>query len=357
MSSDGPTLDLTADVVTLTRQLVDIESVSRHEQAITDAVEAALRALGHLSVERIGNTLVARTDLGRPERVVIAGHLDTVPLNDNLPGRLDGDLLWGLGSCDMKGGDAVILRLAATLTRPVRDLTFVLYDCEEIEAAANGLNKLSLTRPELLRGDFAILMEPSDGGIEAGCQGTMRARVTTRGERAHSARSWAGVNAIHGVTPILASLAEHEPRQPVIDGLRYHEGLNAVFIEGGVAGNVIPDACTVTVNYRFAPDRSEAEAEAFVREFFAGYDVEVTDSEPGALPGLGLPTAKAFLDAVGVAPRPKFGWTDVARFTGLGVPAVNYGPGDPLLAHKQDEHVPIAQIRECERVLRDWLTT
>jgi succinyl-diaminopimelate desuccinylase len=357
MRPDTPTLDLTADVVTLTRQLVDIESVSRAEQAIADAVEAALRALDHLRVERIGNTLVARTDLGRPERVVIAGHLDTVPVNDNLPARLDGDELWGLGSCDMKGGDAVILRLAATLTEPVRDLTFVLYDCEEIEAAANGLNRLAQTRPELLHGDFAILMEPSDGGIEAGCQGTMRARVTTRGERAHSARSWAGVNAIHGVAPILAALAEHEPRQPVIDGLRYHEGLNAVFIEGGVAGNVIPDTCTVTVNYRFAPDRSEAEAEAFVREFFAGYDVEVTDSAPGALPGLGLPAAKAFLDAVGVAPRPKFGWTDVARFTGLGVPAVNYGPGDPLLAHKHDEHVPIAQIRECERVLRDWLTT
>lgn len=356
MSSDGPTLDLTADVVTLTRQLVDIESVSRAEQTITDAVEAALRALDHLSVERIGNTVVARTDLGRPERVVLAGHLDTVPLNDNLPGRLDGDLLWGLGSCDMKGGDAVILRLAATLTEPVRDLTFVLYDCEEVEAAANGLNRLSRTRPELLRADFAILMEPSDGGIEAGCQGTMRARVTTRGERAHSARSWAGVNAIHGIAPLLAGLAAHEPRRPVIDGLTYHEGLNAVFIEGGVAGNVIPDACTVTVNYRFAPDRSEAEAEAFLRAHFAGYDVEITDSAPGALPGLGLPAAKAFLDAVGVAPRPKFGWTDVARFSGLGIPAVNYGPGDPLLAHKQDEHVPIGQIRECERVLRDWLS-
>jgi succinyl-diaminopimelate desuccinylase len=356
MSSDGPMLDLTADVVSLTRQLVDIESVSRGEQAITDAVERALRALDHLSVERIGNTLVARTNLGRPERVVIAGHLDTVPVNDNLPSRLDGDVLWGLGSCDMKGGDAVILRLAATLTEPVRDLTFVLYDCEEIEAAANGLNRLSQARPELLGADFAILMEPSEAGVEAGCQGTMRVRVTTRGERAHSARSWAGVNAIHGAAPILTTLVEHQPRRPVIDGLTYHEGLNAVFVEGGVAGNVIPDACTVTVNYRFAPDRSEAEAEAFLRELFAGYDVEVTDSAPGALPGLGLPAAKAFLDAVSAQPRPKFGWTDVARFTGLGIPAVNYGPGDPLLAHKRDEHVPIAQIQECERVLRDWLT-
>jgi succinyl-diaminopimelate desuccinylase len=185
----------------------------------------------------------------------------------------------------------------------------------------------------------------------------MRVRVTARGERAHSARSWAGVNAIHGVAPILAKLAAFEPRQPVIDGLRYHEGLNAVFIEGGVAGNVVPDACTVTVNHRFAPDRSEADAEAFLREFFAGYDVEVTDSAPGALPGLTLPAAKAFLDAVGVEARPKFGWTDVARFSALGVPAVNFGPGDPMLAHKQDEHVPVDQIRRCEQVLRDWLAS
>jgi len=353
-------LDLGADVVEVTRQLIDIESVSRNERAIADAVEEALRACTHLSVERIGNNLIARTDLGRPERVVIAGHLDTVPVNDNLPARLepgpDGDLLWGLGSCDMKGGDAVILRLAATVAEPVRDVTFLLYDCEEIEASANGLNRLSQTRPELLRADFAILMEPSDAGVEAGCQGTMRVRVSTRGERAHSARAWAGVNAIHGAAPLLAKLAAHEPRQPVIDGLRYHEGLNAVFIEGGVAGNVIPDACTVTVNYRFAPDRSEAEAEAFLREFFAGYDVEVTDSAPGALPGLGLPAAKAFIEAVGAQPRPKFGWTDVARFSALGVPAVNFGPGDPMLAHKQDEHVPVDQLRACERVLRDWLS-
>jgi len=355
------TLDLSADVVELTRQLVDIESVSRNEQAIADAVEEALRALPHLSVERIGNNLLARTDLGRSERVVIAGHLDTVPLNDNLPARFEPstgsgtELLWGLGSCDMKGGDAVILKLAADLAEPVRDLTFVLYECEEIEAAANGLNRLAKDRPELLQADFAILMEPSEAGVEAGCQGTMRVRVTTKGERAHSARSWAGVNAIHGAAPILAKLAAFEPRRPTIDGLQYHEGLNAVFIEGGVAGNVVPDACTVTVNYRFAPDLSEAEAEAFLRELFAGYDVEVTDSAPGALPGLGLPAAKAFLEAVGATARPKFGWTDVARFSALGVPAVNFGPGDPMLAHKQDEHVPVAQIRHCEQVLKEWL--
>lgn len=355
-----PALDLTTDVVTLTRQLVDIESVSRDEGPIADAVEAALRALPHLVVSRYGHTIVARTELGRPERVVIAGHLDTVPVNGNLPSRLEDGVLHGLGSCDMKGGDAVILRLAATLAAPVRDVTYVLYEAEEIEAEHNGLNKLGQHHPELLAADFAILMEPSDGGVEAGCQGTLRVEVRTAGERAHSARSWRGVNAIHRAGEVLRRLEAYEPRRPVIDGLEYHEGLNAVFVSGGVAGNVIPDECVVTVNYRFAPDRSEAEALAFVRDFFEGYDVRVTDSAPGALPGLDRPAAKAFVAAVQAMGsgevRPKFGWTDVARFTVLGVPAVNFGPGDPAYAHKQDEHVPVAQIEHCERALRAWLT-
>ncbi|WP_435745952.1 succinyl-diaminopimelate desuccinylase [Nocardioides sp. SYSU DS0663] len=353
-------LDLTQDVVSLTAALVDIESVSRAEEEIADAVEEALRRLPHLQVFRHGHNVVARTTLGRGERVVIAGHLDTVPVNDNLPSRLerrpDGDVLHGLGTCDMKGGDAVILKLAASVTEPVRDVTYVLYEAEEIDAEFNGLKLLSEARPDLLEADFAILMEPSNAGVEAGCQGTLRVQVRTTGERAHSARSWRGVNAIHGAADVLARLAAYEPRRPVIDGLEYHEGLNAVHISGGVAGNVIPDECVVEVNFRFAPDRSETEAEAFVREFFEGYDVRLTDTAPGALPGLDRPAAKAFVEAVGGRVGPKFGWTDVARFTGLGVPAVNYGPGDPMLAHKQDEHVAVAEIEECERRLRAWLT-
>lgn len=350
-------LDLTADAVTLTRQLVDIESVSQHEQEIADAVEAALSALPHLTVTRRGHTVVARTDLGRDERVVIAGHLDTVPLNDNLPSRLDEatGLLHGLGTCDMKGGDAVILRLAATVPEPTRDVTYVLYESEEIDAEFNGLNLLSQSDPDLLAADFAILMEPSDGVVEAGCQGTLRVEVRTVGERAHSARSWKGVNAIHGAADVLVRLQAYEARRPVIDGLEYHEGLNAVAIRGGVAGNVLPDECVVEVNFRFAPDRSEADAEAFVRDFFDGYDVRLTDTSPGALPGLDRPAAKQFVEAVGGVVNPKFGWTDVARFTVLGVPAVNFGPGDPMLAHKQEEHVPVAQIVHCESVLREWL--
>jgi len=353
-----PSLDLATDVVTLTAALVDIESVSLAEQHIADAVEAALGALPHLQVLRRGNTVVARTELGRGERVVVAGHLDTVPVNDNLPSRLDAGtgLLHGLGTCDMKGGDAVILRLAATVPEPVRDVTYVLYEGEEIDAEYNGLQHLSESDPHLLEADFAILMEPSDAVVEAGCQGTLRVEVRTTGERAHSARSWRGVNAIHGAGEVLARLNAYEARRPVIDGLEYHEGLNAVFIRGGVAGNVLPDECVVEVNFRFAPDRSEAEAEQFVREFFEGFDVRLTDTAPGALPGLDRPAARAFVEAVGGVVNPKFGWTDVARFTALGVPAVNFGPGDPMLAHKQEEFVPVAQVEHCERTLRAWLT-
>ena len=349
-------IDLSTDVVTLTEQLVNIFSVSHHEQEIADAIEEALRPYPHLELFRRGSTVVARTDLGRAERVVLAGHIDTVPLNDNLPARRDGDVMHGLGTCDMKGGDAVILKLAAELSEPNRDLTYVLYEAEEVDSVHNGLRKLGESDPELLAADFAILMEPSNAGIEAGCQGTLRALVTTRGERAHSARSWRGVNAIHGAGEVLNRLAAYEARRPVIDGLEYHEGLNAVGITGGVAGNVVPDECVVTVNFRFAPDRSTAEAEAFVLEFFDGFELEVVDLAPGALPGLHLPAARAFVETVGGTVAPKFGWTDVARFSELSIPAVNYGPGDPLYAHKKDEHVPVADITSCEDTLRRWLT-
>ena len=350
-------LDLSRDVVALTEALVDVPSESRDERALADLVEEALRALPHLEVTRIGHSIVARTDLGRPERVVVAGHIDTVPANDNLPVRNDGTLLHGLGTCDMKGGVAVALRLAHDLVEPVRDVTYVFYEAEEIDDVFNGLGIVARERPDLVRGDFAILMEPSDAVVEAGCQGTLRVEVRTTGERAHSARSWRGSNAIHSAGEVLRRLEAYEARRPVIDGLEYHEGLNAVGISGGVATNVLPDECVVTVNFRYAPDRSEEQALAFVRDVFAGYDLRVTDSAPGALPGLGVPAAAAFVEAVGGKVNPKFGWTDVARFTGLGVPAVNYGPGDPMLAHKQEEHVPIAQLHSCEEALRTWLTT
>jgi succinyl-diaminopimelate desuccinylase len=351
-----PSLDLTADVVALTAALVDIESVSRHEAAIADAVEDAVRAVPGLDVVRDGDAVVARSDLGRSERVVIAGHLDTVPVNANLPSRLDGDTLYGLGSCDMKGGVAVALRLAATLAEPVRDVTYVFYDCEEIEAEHNGLGRLARTRPDLLAADFAILMEPSGAVVEAGCQGSVRVDVIVPGVRAHSARWWMGTNAIHAVAPVLERLVAYEPRTPLVDGLTYREGLNAVGIRGGVAGNVLPDECRVSVNYRFAPSRDVDGALDHLRAVFDGFAIEVLDAAPGALPGLDRPAAAAFVTAVGGEVRPKFGWTDVARFSELDVPAVNFGPGDPSLAHSQGESVPLAHLRHCEATMRRWLS-
>jgi len=348
-------LDLSSDSAELTAALVDVESVSGGEADLAAAIERALRACAHLSVHRDGNTVVARTSLGRPERVIVAGHIDTVPIAGNLPSRRENGLLYGCGSCDMKSGVAVALRLAARLTQPRPDVTWVFYDCEEVEAERNGLLRVSRHRPGLLQGDMAVLMEPTGALIEGGCQGTLRAEVTARGKRAHSARSWMGQNAIHGAGGILGLLGSYQPREPVVDGLRYHEGLNAVGISGGVAGNVIPDECVVTVNYRFAPDRSEQEAAAHVREVFGDYEVEITDSAPGARPGLDHPAAAALLAAVPGTPRAKFGWTDVARFALLGMPALNYGPGDPMLAHSPDEHVPVAQIAECEATMAAWL--
>jgi succinyl-diaminopimelate desuccinylase len=352
----NPALDLSQDAVAVTAQLVDIPSVSRAEQPLADAVEQALRAVPHLTVDRDGEAVVARTRLGRAERVVLAGHLDTVPIAGNLPSRLDGGLLYGCGTTDMKSGVAVQLRLAATLPEPNRDLTFVFYDAEEIAAEFNGLGRLAERHPQWLAGDFAVLLEPTSAVVEGGCQGTLRVRVETTGRRAHSARGWLGENAIHAAAPVLDRLASYEPRHVEIDGLTYREGLNAVMIEGGIAGNVIPDACAVTVNYRFAPNRSEQEALAHVREVFDGLTVVLTDSAPGALPGLSHPAATAFIDAIGGEPAPKYGWTDVARFSALGIPAVNYGPGDPKLAHTREEHVATAAVLRCEERLRRWLT-
>ena len=355
-----PELDLTVDVADLLQTLIDVPSESLQEQAIADAVEVAVRRLPHLDVVRDGHTIIARTLLGRAERVVIGGHLDTVPANANLPSRrvvVDGeDRIYGLGACDMKGGVAVALRLAAALTEPTRDVTWIWYEAEEIDSQYNGLRRLADERPELLAADFAVLMEPSNAVVEAGCQGTMRVEVRTTGTRAHSARSWMGDNAIHKAGEILSRLSAYEPRQVVIDGLTYREGLSAVGIRGGVAGNVIPDEAVVAVNYRFAPNRTAVEGEAHLRDVFEGFDLIVIDAVDGALPGLSHPAAQDFLAAVGGTPSPKFGWTDVARFTSLGIPAVNYGTGNPSLAHHKDEYAPVADLRAVEAGLRAWLT-
>ncbi len=360
-SDQAPTgLDLTASSVELTRALCDIESVSGNETVLADLIEQALVGYDHLEVIRDGDTIVARTSLGRPQRVVIAGHIDTVPLNKNLPTRtevIDGvDFLWGRGTVDMKAGVAVQLKLAVELNDPAVDLTWMWYDHEEVESSLNGLGRLARNRPDLFLGDFAILGEPSNSQVEGGCNGNVRIEVRAFGLRAHSARAWMGENAIHKIAPILSILAAYTPREVEVEGLVYREGLNAVGISGGVAGNVIPDEAMVHINYRFAPSRTAAEAIEYLRELFDGFDITVVDESEGARPGLDAPLALEFLAAVGAEPRPKYGWTDVARFSALGIPAVNYGPGDPSKAHADDERVAIAQITECERALRTWLT-
>jgi len=336
--------------------MVDVYSESGHETVLADLVEQALLDLPHLQVTRDGDAVVGRTVFSREQRVILAGHLDTVPPADNLPARLVGDRLSGLGTADMKSGLAVMLRLAGLVTDCARDLTYVFYDGEEVEAVRNGLKRLVERQPQWLTGDLAVLMEPTGGVVEGGCQGSLRVDVVVPGRRAHSARSWLGENARHPAGEVLDPHRSYQPRPPVVDGLAFHEGLNAVGIRGGVAGNVIPDEAVVTVNYRFAPDRDEAQALSHVRDVFAGFDLHLTDSAAGARPGLDQPLARDLVEAIGGRPRAKLGWTDVARFSALGIPAVNYGPGDPALSHTRDEHVPVAAIREAEDQLLGWLT-
>lgn len=354
-------LDLEQDVAQLTAKLMDIESVSGNETLLADAIAEALSHYPHLQVHRDGDAIVARTVLGRAERVILAGHLDTVPLpiiegaRGTVPMSWDGETLYGRGATDMKGGVAVQLALAATLQDPARDITFIFYDHEEVEGSKSGLGRLFRNCPELLGGDFAILLEPTDGTVEGGCNGTSRYRVRTRGTAAHSARAWMGKNAIHGVAPVLQILADYQPQTVDVDGLAYRESLNAVGIFGGIAGNVIPDLCEVEVNYRFAPNKDVAAAEAHVFELFKDFEIIRTDGAPGARPGLQHQAAASFVAAVGQEPKPKFGWTDVARFSELGVPAVNFGPGDALLAHSDDEHVSAEAIRTCLQTLTTWL--
>lgn len=353
-------LDLKSDVVDLTRVICDIESVSGNEKELADSIEEALKAYPHLEVIRDDDAIVAKTNLGREKRVVIAGHIDTVPVANNLPVKLvsleRSHVLFGRGTVDMKAGVAVQLKLAAELTEPNVDVTWVFYDHEEVDSALNGLGRISRNRPELLEGSFAVLCEPSNARVEGGCNGTMRVSIKLSGVKAHSARPWMGENALHKVAGPLNILANYVPLEVEVDGLTYRESLNAVLLSAGIAANVIPDEAVITVNYRFAPSKSHVEAESYLRQVFEGYELEVTDFADGARPGLDLPEAAAFVQATGTEPFPKYGWTDVARFSALGIPAVNFGPGDPNKAHADDEAVEIDQIYSCENALRNWLT-
>ena len=374
-------------------QLMSSYSVSDHEGELADAVETYLRGISHLTVRRYGDTVMASTDFGRERRIILAGHIDTVPVIGNFPPRWldpgDGDILpdiaasfpqdrvmWGRGSVDMKASDAVLLYLAATQQRPKYDLTFVFYDHEEVSAEHNGLRKVVERHPDWVRGDFAIIAEPTGCGIQGGCNGSIRFDVITHGVAAHSARAWMGENAIHKAAGILNALNSYEPADVVVDGLSYREGLNATLISGGTGTNVIPDECRVHVNYRFAPNKSIEEAKALLMGTsagaelgngehvatggpFAGYGIEMKDESPAARPGLNNDLAVSLATLVrsrtGLSPQAKLGWTDVARFSELGIPAVNLGAGDPLLAHKHDEQIPVSQLSTLCEILQAWL--
>jgi succinyl-diaminopimelate desuccinylase len=348
------------DLLARTAELVDIASESHHESAIADHVEQRLRALPHLEVERVDDNVVARTQLGRSTRVVLAGHTDTVPANGNAAARIDGDVLWGLGAADMKGGLAVFLELAERVPEPSVDLTYVFYAGEEVAAAHNGLGHLVRDRPELVSGDVAILGEPTGGAIEAGCQGTMRVEVRMHGERAHTARPWMGRNAVHRLGAVLRAVEAAPERRPVIDGCEYREALQAVLVSGGVAGNVVPDLASVTLNRRFAPDRTGAEALAELQELLAPCledddELVVVDIAEGARPGLDHPVLARLVQHHRLPVSAKLGWTDVARFSALGIPACNLGPGDATLAHQADERVERAALDRTYEVLAEVL--
>jgi len=344
------------DLLAFTAELVDIPSVSHHERAIADHIEQVLRAVAWLEVDRLGDNVVARTALGRSQRLVLAGHIDTVPVNGNDRARIDGDVLHGLGSCDMKSGVAVVAELARTVSAPAVDVTYVFYECEEVEARFNGINRLFADRPDLVSGDAAILAEPTGARVEAGCQGTMRIEVTVGGERAHTARAWLGRNAIHRLGEVLSRVSAYEPRRVTVDGCEFREGLQAVRVEGGVAGNVVPDRAVVWLNHRFAPDRTAEEAMAHVRAVVGEVDgFELVDVAPPAAPALGHPLLAALVTRTGQAPRAKLGWTDVARFAAHGVPATNFGPGDPNLAHTAGEHVTRADLEAVHTALGELL--
>lgn len=348
------------DLLAETAALVDIASPSLEESTFADHVETRLRAVAWLSVDRVGDNVVARTELGHSQRLLLVGHLDTVPANGNAESRIDGDTLWGLGSADMKSGLAVFLHLAETVAEPGIDVTYVFYAAEEIAAEHSGLLELYRERPDLLAGDAAVLGEPTDGWLEAGCQGTARVRLTFRGARAHTARPWMGRNAIHRLGEALTRIDRFEARSPVIDGCEYREAMQAVFVEGGVAGNVVPDTATLTVNLRIAPDRTVDEALDGLRQLLDGVlepddGFEVVDRAPPAPPSLTHPLIGRLVDD-GAPVRAKLGWTDVARFAEHGMPAVNFGPGDATVAHTADEHVERSSIERVHRALRLLLT-
>ena len=342
-----------------TAELVNVASVSRTEAELADLVLSELRGVAGLSVERVGDNVVASTALGTTSRVLLGGHLDTVPPSGNERAQRDGPRLSGVGAADMKGGLAVMLALAATASARVYDTTFVFYAREEIARAESGLLELEAAMPEVLACDVALLLEPTGAVVEAGCQGSLRVEILLAGVKAHSARPWTGRNAIHRLGAVLDRVADFGEHRPVIDGCEYRESLQAVGISGGGVGNVVPDSATLLLNYRFAPDKSIDEAISSLRDRLDGlFDAStggdrftVVDAAPAAPPSLRNAVLEQLVATSGAPPRAKLAWTDVAFFSERGIPAANFGPGDPLIAHHVDEFVLESELVQVYDVL------
>ena len=339
--------------------LVRVDSVSGNESSLAHHVAHVLRSVPNLDVEQIGDNVVARTTGRHATRLLVAGHLDTVP-GDATSAHVDGDVVRGLGACDMKGSLAVMLELATESTPRSVEVTWVFYAREEVARAQSGLLEIAELRPDLLQADAAVLGEPTGGRVEAGCQGTLRVSVTLNGVRAHTARPYTGRNAIHRLGELITRVASYQPRSVTIDGIEFVEQLQVVAVNGGVAANVVPDVATCTLNHRVAPDRTRDDAAATLASFLGdlvedGDSLDVVDWAPASVPALSNPHLVRLVGLTGLEARGKVGWTDVATLSGMGIAATNFGAGDPHLAHRADEFVTLAELDDFARVLHAWI--
>ncbi len=347
-----------------TEGLCAVASPIGDEKALCDELERWARGR-FARVRRVENSLVVMVDpeagaAGRP-LVALCGHLDTVPVHeaDRGPPRREGGRIVAPGSSDMKSGLAVAMELAERLPREARaaDLALVLYSREEGPYLENELGPVLERSPELRGTALAICLEPTDGRLQLGCVGSMHATVAFTGRASHSARPWQGENAVHRAGALLAELASRAPRDATSGGLPFREVMSVTRIEGGRARNVVPDRCTLNLNFRFAPDRSVEEAAREVEELARrhGATVEITDRAPSCPAFAEHPLVARLRDRAGLVVEPKQAWTDVARLAAAGIPAVNFGPGATAQAHQQGEWVEVAAVERAYRALERFL--
>jgi len=348
-------------LVATTLQLVEVSSPTGDERELCDIVEARLRTMPDLIVERVGDSVAAhRPWTGRP-KVALVGHLDTVPKSEGQePTRVEGDRLYGLGASDMKAGDAVMLGLLELVESSdlVYDLCIILYDAEEGPYDESGLGPLFDALDWVKSVDLAFCLEPSDNVVQVGCVGSFHAKLTVKGRACHSARPWQGENAIHKSGALMSLLGSLEPKVVNVAGHNFSEVISATVVNGGRARNVIPDSCTFNINFRFAPGRSEEEAFSELVDLVGDLaEVELLDSCPSGSVVSNSPLFDRFLSLTGAEVTAKQAWTDVARFAQIGVDAVNYGPGISSQAHQATEYVDIDLIVDSYCSFHNFLTT